>query len=104
MKSKFTGGVFEYWGMLLATSFFISISLGFATPWALCFYYKWHAKNSYIDGRQLAFTGTGMGFFGNWIKWFILTWITCGIYSLWLGVKLEEWKAEHTHFADSIED
>ena len=40
-----------------------------------------------------------MGLFGSWIRWWLLTIITLGIYGLWLPVSLEKWKACHTYIA-----
>ena len=104
MKSKFTGNILEYIGVNLAVGVISGATLGIALPWMLCYQQKWVAKNTYVDGRQLAFTGTGIGLIGNWIKWLFLIFITCGIYGLWVGLKLQQWTAEHTHFADSIEE
>ncbi|EJP21595.1 PF05987 domain protein [Streptococcus oralis SK304] len=42
---------------------------------------NWKVKRTVIDGRRLYFDGTGSRFFRNWIKWFLLTIITLGIYS-----------------------
>ena len=41
---------------------------------------------------------TGGQLFGNWIKWFLLTAITCGIYGFWVAPRLYNWVAKHTHF------
>jgi len=41
---------------------------------------QWRAKYSFIEGRQLVFTATGVGLFGLWIKWFLLMVITVAIY------------------------
>ena len=35
--------------------------------------------------------------FGNYIKWFLLTIITLGIYSFWLSIKMQQWVTKHTH-------
>ena len=40
---------------------------------------------------------TGGQLFGNYIKWFLLTIITLGIYSLWLSIKMKQWVTKHTH-------
>lgn len=47
-----------------------------------------HNRNSFFDG----------GLFGNWIKWLVLSIITIGIYSFWVRIKLEDWKAKNTTF------
>ena len=50
-----------------------------------------------IDGHKLIFDGTGAQLFGNYIKWFLLTIITFGIYSFWLSIKMKQWVTKHTH-------
>ncbi|KRL56023.1 hypothetical protein FC70_GL000609 [Paucilactobacillus oligofermentans DSM 15707 = LMG 22743] len=46
----------------------------------------------------MAFHGSAVGLFGNWIKWLLLTIITIGIYGFWVFIKLENWKAQNTTF------
>ena len=58
---------------------------------------KWVAEKTYIDGKQLYFDGTGLQLFGNYIKWFLLTIITLGIYGFWMGIKMKQWVVSHTH-------
>ncbi len=54
----------------------------------------------HADRRQTpGFPGNGHGLFGSWIKWWLPTIITLGIYGLWLPVSLEKWKACHTDIA-----
>ena len=38
-----------------------------------------------------------MQLFGNYIKWFLLTIITLGIYGFWLNIKMKAWVVSHTH-------
>ena len=38
--------------------------------------------------------------FGNYIKWILLTIVTLGIYSFWLGINMKKWVVKHTHFED----
>lgn len=47
-------------------------------------------KESHFAGSQL---------FGNYIKWFLLTIITFGIYGFWLDIKMKQWITKHTHHA-----
>jgi uncharacterized membrane protein YjgN (DUF898 family) len=51
-------------------------------------------------GQRLIFTGSGsgIGLFGLWIKWFLLSIITLGIYSFWVAPRIQQWKVEHTDF------
>ena len=52
------------------------LTLGIATPWAVCTMQNWKTKHTLVDGQRLYFDGTGAQLFGNWIKWFLLTIIT----------------------------
>ena len=101
MESKFTGGLLGMIGIGLLQSFLIGITLGFGLPWAVCLKEKWYAQHTIINGKRLAFDGTGMQLFGNYIKWMLLTIITCGIYSFWLSIKMKQWVISHTHVADA---
>ncbi len=96
--SCFDGGVLETFVNSLIASLIIGITCGIATPWAICYIYKFIISHVIIDGRRLTFDGDGMQLFGNWIKWFLLMVITCGIYSFWVAPRLYNWVAKHTHF------
>ena len=97
MESKFTGGLLGLIGISILQGLIITFTLGIATPWAVCLKESWIAKHTIIDGRQLVFDGTGGQLFGNYIKWFLLTIITFGIYSLWLSIKMKQWVVKHSH-------
>ena len=58
---------------------------------------RWETMHTIIDGHRLTFDGKAIQLFGSWIKWLLLTIITVGIYGLWLGIKMKQWKAYHTH-------
>lgn len=55
------------------------------------------AKHTVIDGKRLVFDGKGVQLFGQYIKWFLLSIITLGIYSFWLNIKMKQWVVSHTH-------
>ena len=74
-----------------------TVTLGIGAPWAICMKERWIASHTVIDGRRLAFDGTGGQLFGNYIKWFLLTIITIGIYGFWLDIKMKQWIVKHTH-------
>ena len=99
-KSVFDGGMLGYWGMKLLYALISTITLSLALPWAACMFYKWEAKHTTVDGRQLVFDGTGGQLFGTYIKWFLLIIVTIGIYALWIPVKMKAWRTKHTHFAE----
>lgn len=97
MESKFDGGLLGWIGIGLLQGIICFFTLGIGTPWAVCIKEKWYAKHTKIDGRQVVFDGTGGQLLGNYIKWFLLTIVTLGIYSFWLSLKMKAWVASHTH-------
>ncbi len=97
-NSYFDGGLLEQIGWRLLGGLLAIITLGLGTPWAVCMIEKWEATHTVIDGRRLAFDGTGTQLFGNYIKWAFLTIITIGIYSFWFGIKMKQWVVKHTYF------
>ncbi|MCL2555578.1 MAG: YjgN family protein [Firmicutes bacterium] len=100
MESKFSGGLLGLIGISILSSFLIVFTLGIGTPWAVCMVHRWYTKHTVIDGRQLTFTGTGGALFGKFIKWWLLTIITLGIFGLWLGLRMKAWVVSHTHVAN----
>lgn len=98
--STWDGGVLETIVNSIVASLIISISCGIATPWAICYMMKFVIEHTVINGKRLSFDGTGGQLFGNWIKWFLLTVVTCGIYSFWVTPRLYKWVASHIHTQD----
>ena len=101
--SKFDGGLLGLIGIIILASFLSLITLGIGIPWGVCIRERWIASHTVIDGKRLTFDGKGGQLFGNYIKWFLLTLITIGIYSLWLWIKMKQWTVKHTHFATGAE-
>ena len=95
----FDGGAATYVGTSILGFIITICTLGLAYPYALVLIQRWKAKHTYINGAALQFTGTGMGLFGNWVKWLLLCIITLGIYSFWVQPRLTKWIVEHTDFA-----
>lgn len=95
--STWNGTVFDTFVNSLVASLIITFTCGLATPWAICYMMKFIIGHAVIDGKTLSFDGTGTQLFGNWIKWFLLTVITCGIYSFWVAPRLYRWVASHIH-------
>ena len=60
---------------------------------------KWETEHTYIEGKQLEFTGDPFELFGTYIIWWVITIINLGIYSLFITVRLKQWEVEHTQFA-----
>lgn len=98
-ESQFTGGLLGLIGINLLQVLMIGLSLGLGTPWAICMKERWMAGHTIIDGKRLTFDGTGSQLFGNYIKWFLLTILTLGIYGFWLDIKMKKWITKHTHHA-----
>lgn len=96
-ESKFTGGLLGLIGINLLQMLITTISFGLAAPWAVCIKEKWIASHTIIDGKQLVFDGTGGQLFLNYLKWWLLTIVTLGIYGLWLNIKMKQWVVMHTH-------
>ena len=99
-RSYFDGGLFQLIAWTILGALVTVCTLGFCYPWAVCMIYNWEIKHTVINGRRLRFTGKAIQLFGNWVKWFLLTVITFGIYGFWVNIKLKKWKTMHTEFAD----
>lgn len=97
MESKFTGRLIGLIGVNLLSGLITIITLGIAYPAGVCIKERWIARNTIIDGKRLVFDGKGIQLFGKYIGWFLLTIITLGIYSFWLGIKMKQWIVSHTH-------
>ena len=57
------------------------------------------ASHAVIDGKRMTFDGTGGQLFGQWIKWMLLSIVTCGIYSFWVIPRMYKWVCSHLHAA-----
>ncbi|MET0886140.1 MAG: DUF898 family protein [Mycetocola sp.] len=98
----FDGGAGTYLGTAILATIVTVCSLGIAYPFALVLKERWRAKHTFIDGQQLVFTGTGTGLFGHWIKWFLLSCVTLGIYLFWVGPRIQQWVTVNTEFAHPV--
>lgn len=97
MESKFTGSLLELIIVNLFAGVVSVFSFGLLVPWAICYYYRYMADHTIIDGNQLRFDGTATQLWGQWLKWLFFIIITLGIYSFWVGLRLEQWRVSHTH-------
>lgn len=95
---RFDGGAATFIGTLLLGLAVTLFTFGICFPFALVLQQRWKAKHTTIDGRRLVFTGSAVGLFGNWIKWWLLTVVTIGIYGLWVVPRVTRWVVEHTDF------
>lgn len=64
-----------------------------------CMIKRSETEHTYIEGKQLEFTGDPFELFSKYIIWWFLTIITFGIYSVVIPVRLKQWEVEHTQFA-----
>ncbi len=97
-NSTWDGSVVDTIINSIVASLIMSCTCSIATPWAICYMMKFIISHTVIDGRRLKFDGDGGALFGQWIKWLLLTVITCGIYSFWVTPRLYKWVASHIHF------
>jgi uncharacterized membrane protein YjgN (DUF898 family) len=98
----FDGGAATYFGTAVLGILITVLTLGICYPFAVVLHERWRAKHSYIEGRQLVFTGTAWALFGNWLKWWLLVIVTVGIYSFWVVPRLHRWKWENTSWAHQL--
>ncbi|MBD5583911.1 MAG: DUF898 domain-containing protein [Clostridia bacterium] len=97
-KSFFTGGTFLYFLFgflkLLATVF----TLGLAYPYLQCKFIEWEVTHTWINGRQLIFTGKYKELYGKYIIWLLLSVVTFGLYYIIkMRLNLIEWETKYTH-------
>ena len=104
LPSYFDGGLLSLIGWKILGVIVTVFTLGLGFPWAMSFVYGWEVRHTVINGRRLEFSGTGLGLFCSWIKWWFFILITLGIYAFWVEIKLLEWKISHTYFVDEFID
>lgn len=99
-NSTWDGGVLDTIINTIVASLIVTITFGIATPWAICYMMRFVIGHAVVDGKRLAFDGTGGQLFGQWLKWLLLTVVTCGIYSFWVIPRMYRWIASHIHVAE----
>ena len=72
----------------------------FGIAWSQCIGTRWVIRHTIINGYRLDFDGKTIQLLGNQIKWFLLTVITAGIFSIWIPVKRKKWEVKHTFFEE----
>ena len=77
---------------IVVAAFFVLIGI----CWATIKFIKWETKHTVISNNQLKFDGNALQLLGSCFKWLFLTVITVGIYSLWLPIKVRQWRVKHT--------
>jgi uncharacterized membrane protein YjgN (DUF898 family) len=96
--SRYTGSLLGQIGINILTTSIILCTLSLGAPFALVIKYKYEARNTFIDNKQLEFTGTAIKLFSFWALSSLLTLITCGIYGFWFALNFKKWKIKHTVF------
>ncbi|WP_233713610.1 DUF898 domain-containing protein [Lederbergia citri] len=99
-SSYFDGGLFQYIGWVILGIIVTVCTIGICYPWSITMIYGWKINHTVIEGKRMKFHGSAIGLFGHWIKWWFFTLITFGIYGFWVFIKLEDWKARNTTFAN----
>jgi uncharacterized membrane protein YjgN (DUF898 family) len=97
-RFQFDGGAGTYLGTGILALLIVVFTLGICTPFAIVLQHRWRSKHTYIDGQRLLFTGSAMGLFGHFIKWWLLMVVTLGIYGFWVVPRLMKWVVENTDF------
>jgi uncharacterized membrane protein YjgN (DUF898 family) len=97
-RFTFDGGAATYVGTGILAALITICTLGICYPFAVVLKQRWRAKHTYVDGRRLIFTGSAIGLFGHWIKWFLLMLITLGIYGFWVMPRMWKWITENQDF------
>lgn len=99
-ESYFDGRLLEQIGWSIVCVALTVFTLGFGFPWACCFFLRWETKHTVINGRRLAFSGSGSQLFLRWVLWWLLTIVTLGIFGLWVWNKTKRWIVSNTVFMD----
>jgi uncharacterized membrane protein YjgN (DUF898 family) len=97
-RFTFKGGAATFIGTAILGFLLTLFTAGILYPFAMVLRERWRAKHSFIDGKQLVFTGSAWGLFGRWLLWLLLAIVTAGIYLFWVGPRIQKWKWEHTDF------
>lgn len=100
LRSEFNGGMLGYLGISLLTFLHIVCTLTIGTAWATCRFWRWQAKHTKLNGKQVVFTGKGGELFSSLVIWFLLSVITLGIFALWIPLKVEKWRVAHTRLKE----
>lgn len=96
--SFFTGGMLANYFLTLLTYIVNLITLGFTYPLMICKRMNWEVKHTWINGRQLEFTGRAVNLYGKFLLWYFLSVITLGIYYVVkMRLNLIEWQTANTH-------
>ena len=97
VESEYTGTTFGRGLLGLGLLLLTLLTLGLATPYSINRMAKYDMEHTVISGHKLVFTGTGMKLLGKFIKWWLLSIITLGIYAIFvLPMNMMKYKTQYT--------
>ena len=100
--SCFDGNFWSWLGWRFLSGMLSSITLGIAYPWAKCMMLRWEVGHTVVNGRRLRFIGSGGQLFGKYILWALLTIVTCGVFGIWMNLRMKKWVTKYTVYADEV--
>lgn len=99
-RSRFDANALESFCAFFVAGLIITLTCGIGTPWAMSYLLNFICRHAVVDGKRMVFDGNGGQLFGNYIKWFLLTLITFGIYGFWVIPKMISWIVKHIHIVE----
>jgi uncharacterized membrane protein YjgN (DUF898 family) len=97
-RFHFDGNAFSFVRTAVCAALITFWTFGFGLPFALVLLERWRCRHTYVDGRRLTFSGTGLGLFAVGVKCILLCVMTFGIYSFWVIPRIQQWRTENTDF------
>ena len=102
VPGQFDGNTGEYILYSLLLGFICLFTLGIGAPWAITLLQKWQMSHCIVSRDRMYYDGTALGIFGQYIVIFLLSVVTCGLYSSWGIVRMNKYILRHTHVANRI--
>ncbi len=102
VPGQFDGNTGEYILYSLLLGFICLFTLGIGAPWAITLLQKWQMGHCIVSRDRMYYDGTALGIFGQYIVIFLLSVVTCGLYSSWGIVRMNKYILRHTHVANRI--
>lgn len=96
LECKFRANAIIFDLVLLSCLLLNIVTLTLLRPIFITWRNRYVQNRIVIDGRALYFDGNGIQLIGKYIVWTLLSLITCGIYSLFIHIRLKKWVALHT--------
>ncbi len=97
VPSEFTSKGIKYIGMVLLTTFINVITFGLLEPFARAMMMKHIVRHSVYNGYHLTFKGSPALFFGKYILWWLLGFVTFGIFpAIFVPIRILRWLTKNT--------